>query len=278
MEADKIRAITEWPHPKNIKNVQSFLGACSYYRKFIKDFSKIAVPLTDLTRKNVIWTWGPKHEESFNKLKSHTPVLMSPNYNRDFIITCDACSTGYGGVLSQIDDDGRERPIAYHSKRFNQVQQNWSVYEQELLSIVECLKKFRPYVDGNKVTLQTDHKALIYLNKQPHLNAKQARWISFINLFNYEIKYKEGKSNKVADALSRQFSSEEPIQKQHEQLRINTNDDLINNNAHYYCALMITNVINEEMSNKIHESQLNDKECREMLINGIKSNNKKQKK
>jgi len=97
----------------------------------------------------------------------------------------------YGGVLSQLDDDGRERPIAYHSRRFNESQQNWSVYEQECLAIVECLKRFRPYIDGNKGTLQTDHKALIYLNRQPTLNAKQARLISFINLFNYELNIKK---------------------------------------------------------------------------------------
>ena len=128
---------------------------------------------------------------------------MSPNYNRECIITTDACATGYGGVLSQLDDDGRERPIAYHSKRFNKAQENWSTYEQECYALVQCLKRFRPYIEGNHIKLFTDHKALIYLNKHSTLSAKQARWVSYINLFDYEIKYKEGKSNKVADALSR---------------------------------------------------------------------------
>ena len=109
VEEDKIKAIKEWPTPKNVKDIQSFLGACSYYRKFIKDFSKIAVPLTNLTRKAVIWLWGPQQEKAFNTLKfalSRTPVLMSPNYNKEFILTTDACATGYGGVLSQLDDGG----------------------------------------------------------------------------------------------------------------------------------------------------------------------------
>ena len=106
---------------------------------------------------------------------------MSPNYNKGFMITTDACATGYGGVLSQLDDEGRERPIAYHSKRFNKVQENWSTYEQECYALVQCLKRFRPFSEGNHIKLFTDHKFLIYLNRQPTLNAKQALLVSFLN-------------------------------------------------------------------------------------------------
>ena len=107
--------------------------------------------------------------------------LMSPNYNKEFIITTDACATGYGGVLSQLDDDGRERLIAYHSKRFNKQKKIWSTYEQECYALVQCLKRFRPFIEGNHIKLFTDHKFLIYLNRQPTLNAKQALLVSFLN-------------------------------------------------------------------------------------------------
>jgi len=122
---------------------------------------------------------------------TQAPVLMNPDYKREFIITSDASQHGIGAVLSQKDDDGNERPVAYFSRKLNDRESNWSTYEQECLALVEALKHFRHYVEGKKVYLFTDHKALIHLNKQPKLTAKQARWISFINLFNYSIGYRE---------------------------------------------------------------------------------------
>ena len=190
MEQDKLQAIFEWPTPKCVKDIQSFLGAASYYRRFIKSFAQISVPLTNLLKKDTNWEWTHVQQQSFDSLKhamTQAPVLMNPDYKREFIITSDASQHGIGAVLSQKDDDGNERPVAYFSRKLNDRESNWSTYEQECLALVEALKHFRHYVEGKKVYLFTDHKALIHLNKQPKLTAKQARWISFINLFNYSI-------------------------------------------------------------------------------------------
>ena len=128
--------------------------------------------------------------------------------------------------MSQKDENGKERPIAYFSRQLNEQEKNWSIYEQETLALVESLKKFRHYVEGNKVNLFTDHKPLIYLNNQPKLTAKQARWVSYLNLFNYTITYREGSSNKVADGLSRQHVGAGSLQKEPERLRLNSLGEL----------------------------------------------------
>ena len=278
VEEDKIIAIKQWPIPKNIREIQSFLGAASYYRRFIPNFARIACPLTELTRKEVKWQWDLKQQQAFESLKSalsHAPVLMSPNYTKEFTITSDACANGYGGVLSQLDDNGHERPIAYYSKRFNRTEENWSTYEQECFALVQCLKKFRHYIEGKPVKLYTDHKALIHLNNQPNLNAKQARWVSFINLFDYTIKYKEGKTNKVADALSRQFISAEKPEEVPERLRLNHDintkykDDYNLNGAH-----VISKVMNEDLVSKIHDAQMVDPQCAEVFEKGPSELNK----
>jgi len=226
VEESKVKAIREWPTPMNVKQIQSFIGCCSYYRRFIQDFAKRAEPLTRLTRKELEWEWKKEQQEAFNDLKealSSTPVLMAPNYEQEFNITSDASGTGIGGVLTQLDVNKKERPIAYFSRQLKGHERNWSTYELETLALVESLKNFRHYVEGSKINLFTDHKALIYLNNQPKLNAKQARWISFINLFDYSIKYKEGALNKVADGLSRQFSKDSLEEKKPERLRIDCN-------------------------------------------------------
>ena len=213
VEEDKVKAIREWPLPKCVRDIQSFLGAASCYRRFINKFSDIAAPLFELLKKDVEWKWGKEQQSTFDKLKSvlsNAPVLMTPDYSKPFTITSDASQCGIGGVLTQLDEKDLERPIAYYSKKLNDRQMNWSTYEQECYALVESLKHFRHYVEGQQVTLYTDCKGLIYLNNQPKLTAKQARWIGYINLFNYTIKYREGRTNNVADGLSRQFSKAEP--------------------------------------------------------------------
>jgi len=170
-----VKAIMEWPTPKNVEQVQSYVGTVGYYRKFIKDFAKKSAPLTQLFKKGVDWQWKHAQENAFNELKraiSNPPVLKTPDYSKEFSISSDASGTGIGGVVSQKDENGKERPIAYFSRQLNEQEKNWSIYEQETLALVESLKKFRHYVEGNKVNLFTDHKALIYLNNQPKLTLR----------------------------------------------------------------------------------------------------------
>ena len=114
-----------------------------------------------------------------------------PNYNQEFNISSDASTSGIGGFVWQLDENGKEKPIAFYSRQLKGAERNWSVYDLEMLALVTCLRQFRHFVEGQKINLFTDHKALIYLNNQPTLNSKQARWISYLNLFNYSIKYRD---------------------------------------------------------------------------------------
>ena len=224
VEEDKINVIKEWPILKTVRDIQSFIGAASYYRKFVPKFSQIAAPLIELRKKDTPWNWSKAQQSAFDQLKhalTKAPVLKQPDYTKSFSIISDASQHGIGIVLVQLDEEGFERPIAYFSRKFQDRQYNWSTYEQELYALVESLKHFRPYVEGKKVTLYTDHRALIHLNKQAKLTGKQARWIGFVNLFDYEIRYREGKINSVADGLSRQHAGEEHHKPQDERLRIN---------------------------------------------------------
>ena len=159
-----------------------------------------------LIKKDVEFNWGIEQGKAFSELKNKlctAPVLLAPDYNKEFHLTSDASGVGIGAVLSQLDDNGCERPIAYYSRQLKGCERNYSTYDQELLALTAGLKHFRHYVEGNRVNLYTDHKALIFLNNQPKLTGRQARSVSFINMFNYKLNYKEGRQNLVADGLSR---------------------------------------------------------------------------
>ena len=261
VEEDKIKAIQQWPTPKTVRQIQSFLGAASYYRKFVPKFSQIAAPLIELLKRDTPWNWTGSQQSAFDRLKhalTNAPVLKQPDYTKPFLIISDASQHGIGGVLVQLDDEGFERPIAYFSRKFQNRQYNWSTYEQELYALVESLKHFRPYVEGKKVTLYTDHRALIHLNKQAKLTGKQARWIGFINLFDYEIRYREGKINAVADGLSRQYAAGEHQKPQDERLRINVDE------IEKQCASVFMTG-ESELLQRIRKTQSQDEQCVRVL-------------
>jgi len=210
VEEDKIQAMNDWPRPQNRKHILSFLGLCGYYRTFIENFSQIALPMTELLKESKEWNWDERVEKSFRQLQqamSKAPVLASPDPTRKFIITTDASDFAIGAALSQHFDDG-ERPIAFHSKKLSPAESNYPVHEKELLAVIRALKEWRCFLDGQHFTVITDHKSLIYLQTQPHLSNRQTRWLEFLSAFNFTIQYKPGKSNLVADALSRRHDYE----------------------------------------------------------------------
>ena len=185
--------------------MQSFLGLAGYYRRFIPQFARIAAPLTDLTKKTSPWRWSLREGEAFNALKQallSAPVLQLADVDKEYIVTCDASDFAVGAVLSQNHDDG-EHPVAYESRKMNTAEGNYLTHERELLAVIHALRTWRHYLSSKKFIVVTDHYSLQYLRTQPNLSKRQARWLDFVAEFDFGIVHSPGKSNVVADALSR---------------------------------------------------------------------------
>ncbi|KAJ9520744.1 hypothetical protein QJQ45_007613 [Haematococcus lacustris] len=207
----KVAAVESWPTPQTVHDVRSFLGLANFYRRFVKNFSDIAAPITALTQtdghdKQGKVAWGPVQQSAFEALKkalTTAPVLIAPDPSQPYTLRCDASGIGIGAVLTQ----GRgpaERVVAYHSRKLLPAERNYPTHEQELLSVVEALKVWRHYLLGVQFTLLTDNWANKHLQSQPHLDCKrQARWMEVLQDYNCHIDHIPGKHNVVADALSR---------------------------------------------------------------------------
>jgi hypothetical protein len=205
VDPDKIRSIMEWPTPKDVSDIRSFMGLAGYYRRFIKGFSKIGCPITALQKKGAKFTWTQECEERFQSLKhllTHAPVLKIVDPEADFLVCTDACKEGLGGVLMQEGS-----VVCYESRKLNEHEANYVTHDLELAAIVHALKMWRHYLLGRKFVLMTDHCGLRYLFDQPKLNARQARWMALLSEFDFEIKHVKGKENKVVDALSRSMKT-----------------------------------------------------------------------
>ncbi|XP_055386956.1 repetitive organellar protein-like [Condylostylus longicornis] len=198
----KIDIIKKLKLPNSRKSIKSFLGITGYYRKFIKDYAKIAQPLTYCLKKdNKIDVSNPKYIAAFEKLKeiiTSDPILRYPNFNYKFTLTTDASDFAIGAVLSQ-----NGHPISFASRTLNDHETRYSTIEKELLAIVWSTKYFRPYLYGVRFTIKTDHRPLVWLNSLKEPNSKLQRWRIKLNEFNFDIEYVKGKDNKVADFLSR---------------------------------------------------------------------------
>lgn len=148
----------------------------------------------------------PEAETAFVKLKealTTAPVLVQPNFSKPFTIQCDASRVGVGGVLTQLDDFGKEHPIAYVSQKLNKKQKNYTVTELECLAAIVCLKRFRPYVEGLQFKIVTDHSSLRWLMSQKDLSGRLGRWSLKLQGYDFDIEYRKGSANIVPDALSR---------------------------------------------------------------------------
>jgi hypothetical protein len=205
MEKEKVKAVCEWPAPKNVQEVMEFEGFAGFYRHFIKDFSKIMSPLTDLKRKDTTFVWGPAQQDAFATIKqcmSKEPVLVIPDPTVPFVVETDASGYAYGACLQQDQGKGLQ-PIAYLSRKMIPAEKNYATHEQELLAIVRALQEWRHYLHGAHFIVYSDHGPLKYMATQPHLTSRQARWNEILSEFDFTIEYKPGKKNIVADALSR---------------------------------------------------------------------------
>lgn len=198
----KFSIIEEWPVPKTVKDVQSFLGLVNYYRRFIENFADIARPLYKLTSKGAPFLWSPECQEAFEILKHKVmtpPVLSFPNFSEPFVLQTDASDKAIGAVLMNSD----HRPVAFLSRKLKKYEVNYHITDKELLAIVFAVKKFENYLTGQKFIIETDHQALEYLFKMTSPSSRLTRFRLKLEEFDFTIKYIKGKSNVVSDALSR---------------------------------------------------------------------------
>ncbi|KAJ8356966.1 hypothetical protein SKAU_G00197600 [Synaphobranchus kaupii] len=208
----KVKAVTEWPQPTSRKHLQQFLGFANFYRRFIRNYSVIAAPLTKLTSTAFSFCWNSEAQRAFEQLKtrfSSAPILCHPDPSRQFTIEVDASDTGVGAILSQRAAlDNKLHPCAFFSRRLSSAERNYDVGDRELLAIKLALEEWRHWLEGagTPFVVLTDHQNLIYLRSAKRLNARQARWSLFFARFNFSLSYRPGSRNIKADALSRVFS------------------------------------------------------------------------
>lgn len=205
-DPEKVQVIEKYPPPTSVTEVRRFLGMTGWYQRFIRKYSDIAASLTELTKKQPgKFKMTPEGLESFEKLKhalTIAPVLVNPRFDLPFTIQCDASNIAVGGVLTQQWDDG-EHVVAYAAQKLNKCQTKYMACEKELLAVLVCIEKFRGYVEGAKFFVLTDNSAVAWLRNFKDPTGRLARWALKLQKYNFSISHRPGKTNKVADAISR---------------------------------------------------------------------------
>ena len=203
---DKVSSVQQWPQPKNVGDVRSFLGLANFYRRFVRDYSRIALPLTELTKDAVSWQWGAEQQRAFDDLKAalcSPPVLLIPDQSKPFVLNCDACKYAIGATLQQDHGYGLQ-PVAFFSAKMSDAERNYDVREQEFMALLKACLHWRHYLHGMQpFTLLSDHDSLKYHKTMPQLSGRLARWIERMAEFDFKLQHIPGKDNVVADALSR---------------------------------------------------------------------------
>jgi hypothetical protein len=205
VDPKNIEAMQDWPHPKTLKRLRGFLGLTGYYCKFVKNYGKIATPLTGLLKKNS-FTWTPTIAQDFQNFKMAmctTPVLTLPNFTKTFVLECDTSGKGIGVVLME-----EGRPLAFTSKQLSKTNLGKSIYEKEMLAILHVVDLWCPYLLGQWFQIKIDHQSLKYFLEQCISSPEQQKWVTKLFGYDYEIIYKKGKDNVVPDELSRKYEYE----------------------------------------------------------------------
>ncbi|SAL96908.1 hypothetical protein [Absidia glauca] len=205
-DKDKILKIQEFPQPKTLKQIRSFIGLASYYRRFIQNFAAIARPLHEQTKTTKVTVWDQKATDAFKTLKqklTNAPVLRRADFSKPFVIVCDASQKGLGTILSQLDEDGKEHPVIYASRGLKNSERNYGATKLECLALIWSLHIFRPYLLGRKFTVISNHSPLKWLVQSPKITGIVARWVQYLADYDFEIKYRSGRKQEAADFLSR---------------------------------------------------------------------------
>ncbi|KAK7915940.1 hypothetical protein WMY93_011701 [Mugilogobius chulae] len=211
-QVEKMEAIRSFPVPTTKRKVRGFIGLVGWYRKFVPHFSERSAVLTNLTKKNVPnkVRWTEECEQAFNDLKEAVctePVLASPDFSQPFILQTDASQTGLGAVLLQ-EREGERRPVVFLSRRLLDRETRYSTVEKECLGVKWAVDSLRYYLLGRHFTLETDHRALQWLHKMKDANNRITGWYLSLQPYNFTVQYRPGKSNVVADCLSRSAEEE----------------------------------------------------------------------
>ena len=251
---EKVHAVTNWPEPIKISELRSFLGFCSYYRRFIPNFATIAHPLNQLLEKDIPFNWTKQCKDSFETLKQllvSSPILAYPIPEKPYILDIDASHHGIGAVLSQ-EQDGQERPIGYYSRTLSKSERNYCVTRKELLAVIQGIKHFHHYLYGTSFLIRTDHGALKWLLNFKEPEGQIARWFQFLSTYNFTIQHIAGTQHGNADGLSRRPCIDDPCRYCNGQDQRETNRSL----SKIPC---ITPSIHRIANQTIHQIWLHDK-------------------
>jgi len=206
----KLEAVRCWERPTTVKQVQSFLGFCNFYRRFVREYGRIARPLTNLTKKGVPFAWTEECQHAFEELKARLleePVLAHFHHDRPTRVETDASQGVVAGVMSQLQDDGQWHPVAFFSETMQGAEHNYPIHDKELMAVVRALQCWRAELIGLQTRepflIVTDHQALEYFSTKRLLNIRQAGWAELMAQYNFLITYRPGSENAAADALSR---------------------------------------------------------------------------
>ncbi|CAB0029779.1 unnamed protein product [Trichogramma brassicae] len=209
-DPERIQPVVNYPAPTNVKQLRRFLGMVGWYARFIARDSEIKAPLTKLLKKTEEWKWGEEQQTAFERLKSaltSAPVLARPDFSKPFKVQCDASGVAVGAVLTQEQQDG-EHPIVYASRSLTGAERNYSTTEKECLAVLWSIRKFRPYIEGYRFVVITDHSALKWLRNLKDPTGRLARWALEMQQWDFVIEHRKGALHHLPDALSRVFTED----------------------------------------------------------------------
>ncbi|KAJ8228025.1 hypothetical protein LV160_008960 [Aspergillus fumigatus] len=208
MDQNKVTTMREWPQPRNVKEVQQFIGLVNYYQRFIEGYAKIMTPFFKLLKKGKEFEWTKEYETAFTRIKEKVttaPILVQHDPDKETTIETDASDYAIRMRMTQPGSDGRPRPVAFHSRKLIQAELNYDIHDKELLAIVVAFKVWRVYLEGTRrtVIVKTDHKNLTFFTTTKELTRRQARWAETLSQYDFKIVHCKGTENGQADALSR---------------------------------------------------------------------------
>jgi hypothetical protein len=269
MDPEKVQVVEEWREPTNVKGVHSFLGFANFYRRFIRDFSKITTPLTKLTRKDRPWEWNDAAQVAFEELKAamiSQPILRHFDPTRPLTLDMDASDYAIGAVCSQPDDLGILHPLGYFSRKLKEAELNYHVHDKELLAIIDGLNKWSTYCKGthHTITILSDHKNLEYWRTKKDLNLRQARWGEQLANYNFVITYRPGTFAGKPDILSYE-SGDSPWEGEAKHRQNRGRIPLAEDEFRISAAQEITLQIDLELLKEIKEKTEKDGELKDIL-------------